>query len=763
MHYRSPGLFILLCGLLCGLLLLTACDALPGAASVPSDEAAVPLMQDSSQPPDEVVRSFLDAWQQRDLATMYAYVSPRSRELYPFELFERRYQVFYDEMSLEGITYDLRETRLQGTSAAVSYDATLESPIFGTIEDPDRIMRLVQEEGGWHIAWTPIDILNGFSSDVTLQVQSRFPPRASIYDRDGEPVVQQGGTIVSISVIQQDMANVDDCMRLLAELMLRPYPDIVQQFINYNPDTFFQVGEMDQDVFFNNRQRLNEACAIDDESAGFQKVTQYQGRRYYGSGATPHITGYIGNIPVDSLASWQARGYRSGDIVGLSGLEFTFQDELAGTPERVLRLVEPGGATLRELGGTAGTDPVPIQLTIDRELQYETVKAMNDAYNYALNNWAGVATGSAVVVMDVNTGAILALASYPTYDPNLFNPNSYYADPQALIQGIVSDPRSPLSNKAVQEQYTPGSIYKMITTLTAAAERVFPMDQTFFCDLEWRGQEKFGDAVEFRQDWRVINDLEAAGNITMSQALTASCNPFFWEMGGTMYQRDPDMLATYSEMLGLGSRTGFNILGPEAAGNVAHPQSPTEAINNAIGQGDVQVTVLQMARAVAAIANRGTLYQPWIVQQIGGLDDTPAQAEGQPRVVGELDIPQEAFDVVHEGMCAVPTDPNLGTSYYVFADVQPLPYTSCGKTGTAEAGAPGSGIPPHAWYATFAPREDPEIAIVVVTTNSREGSEVSAPIARRIMDHYFDAPIAPFPEWWEGEYIPLEQPEGLTG
>ena len=748
------------------LCLVTACDALPSAApaSGGNDGGVIaPAAQVTFQSPDEVMRNFMESWGRQDFQAMYSQVAPRSREIYPYELFQRRYNTLHEEIGFGGVTYTVGDTTLQGTSAAIEYSIVLDSSIFGEITDPNRIMRLVQNEGGWQVAWAPMDILTGMAADVSLTVQSRFPPRASIYDRNGAPLVESAGTVISLSVIQQDMPIVEDCMLILSEYLLRPYPEIVTMFARYNTDTFFQVGEMDAEIYYANRGVIDGACATNDESAGFQKITPYTGRRYYGNGAATHITGYVGGIPADSLVEWQARGYRTGDIVGLAGIENYYTDELSGRPERYLRLVEPGGTVLRELGGTTGADPVPVVLTIDRELQWVVSKAMNDAYNYALNNWAGVATGSSAVVMDVKTGEILALASYPTFDPNVFNPESFYSDPQTYITSIVNNVRSPLSNKAVQEQYTPGSVYKIITTLATASEDIFPADELFPCDLTWNGEAKFGDQAGTRSDWRVIDEMPAAGPITMSQALTASCNPFFWEMGGTMFQQDRDMLATYSEMLGLGQRTGLNVLGVEAPGNVAHPTIATDAINNAIGQGNVQVTTLQMARVVAAIASRGKVYQPWIVKQIGGVDGTELQAEGQARVIRELDVPDSAFDVVWEGMCQVPINEDLGTAWWVFANVQPLPYTSCGKTGTAEAGAQNSGIPPHAWYASFAPADDPEIAIVVLTTNSREGSEVSAPMVRRILDYYFDAPQAPFPEWWEGEYVPMRIPEGWTG
>lgn len=739
------------------------CDGLgaSGAQSAGDGPAVEQIVRGS---PEEVVRGFLDAWRAGDLRLMYSFVSPPVREQYPYEVFERRYTVARETMGYSELSYQIQQVQIQGVTAAVNYSVTLQSPFLGSVEDAHRTMRLVQVDHGWQIAWTPMDILDGLASEVSIQVLSRFPPRANIYDRRGNYVVEEGGTIVTISVIQHDMSNVDDCLDLLAEVMQESRNKLLRLFQNYNPDTFFYVGEVDAEVYAARQADLEDICGLANESAGFVKVTQYQARRYVGHGAAAHITGYIGRIPAEQLAEYQQRGYRAGDIVGLAGIERWYQDELAGKPERYLSLVEPGGAVIRELGGTTGSATIPVQLTIDMGLQNAVSQAISDAFNYAGNNWASRAGGAAAIVMDVNTGAILALASYPTFDPSVFNPDSSYVDPGVIITDLVNDPLRPLINKAVTEQYTPGSVYKIFTTAAAAAGGIWNPSDIFNCELLWYGGERYGDALEYRQDWRVVDELPAAGEITMPWALTASCNPFFWEMGALMFRRDPNMQADYAAMFGFGSRTGVSVLGPEAAGNIARPASIAEAINNAIGQGNVQATALQMVTAVSAVANRGTLYAPYIVQQVGGFDGAPVREAAEPRVVRELDIPDEVFAIIWEGMCNVPIDKKLGTAWYAFggSDTR-LTYTSCGKTGTAQAGTIESGIPPNAWYVSFAPADKPEIATVVIVPTSREGSEVAAPITRRILDYYFDAPEAAFPGWWAGEYIPVKPPVGVSG
>jgi penicillin-binding protein 2 len=753
-------------------LLLTACGVLPPLpGQSATNEAGSPVpQQQSGRTPEQTARSFLDAWAIEDFETMYSLVSPRILQVYPFDDFRAQYSNADSEMGFESVTYAIQDVRVQGTSAAITYDATLESSTFGAIEDTGRIMRLVSEGGGWHVAWSPMDILNGMTSSVRLRSERRFPVRGTIYDRNGLPLVQDNGTAVIVYLLEQDIRDVEACFSILARLMMRPYPYLEELANQYSNDVVYFVGEMDSELYEQNRSQIDEFCATDIDAAFGAKIQQVTGRTYFGHGAAAHITGYMAPVPAEQLEAWERRGYASGDTVGIVGIENTFQDELAGTPEQFLRLQDTsGGVVLRELGGAVGTDPLPVQLTIDRTMQLHLAQAFNDGWNYAVTDWASVATGGAGVVLDVNTGAVLAMFSYPTYDPRIFNPQSTYfntgttfaAASSQVARAVNGDPFFPvgsaMNNRAIGEQYSPGSTFKIVTTLAAADTGIWGRDQIFECELTWEGGAQFGDALEFREDWRVSLGEDAAGPITMSQALTTSCNPFFWQVGALMFRANPNTVADYARMLGLGAVTGLNTLGyPEVSGVIPQPSDITSALNNAIGQGNTNVTAMQMARLTSAIANGGTLYRPYIVEQVGGLDGTEVTQEFEPTVVSRLEVSPEALDVVRTGMCNVPIDEELGTASYLFYRA---PYSSCAKTGTAQTGA----FAPHSWYVAYAPADNPQIAIAVVVSNSREGSEVAAPIIRRFLENYFNVGISDFPEWWQWEYVPLTPPQGVGG
>jgi penicillin-binding protein 2 len=320
-----------------------------------------------------------------------------------------------------------------------------------------------------------------------------------------------------------------------------------------------------------------------------------------------------------------------------------------------------------------------------------------------------------------------------------------------------------LKNRVSQEQYFPGSTFKIITTAAAMNENIMQPQETFFCDLVWTNGARYGDTLPSRSDWRRLEPPDspvskAAGSVTPAQALAASCNPFFYEMGARLYVEDgPTTLFDYARRLGLGFKTGLEPVLPEVAGNIRPPASVEQAINNAIGQGETQVTIIQMARMVAAIANGGKLYRPYLVQQVGGVGGQPPSFTAQAQMVDDAGISEAALQVVREGMCAVTTDTTLGTAWGPF---EATSYWACGKTGTAQSGR----TQPHSWFVAFAPRENPQVAVVVMAEFSREGSEVAAPITRRILDAYFGQPVWSYPSWWsEGPYVPLSIPSGETG
>lgn len=759
------------------LVFLTACNAIPSANQ--SSENSVIALQ-VGLTPQETVETFLNAWANEEFDAMHALLHPNSVQVYPVDDFRELYVSTHSDIGFADVTYTIHGVTIQGTSAAINYDVTIETDTFGNIPDIARTMRLVESDAGWVIAWSPMDIINGMTANVRLDPSRRFSPRGNIYDSNGNFLVNQNGTTYGLIMRLSDMLNEEDCTILLSEILLRPVSYFNSLYVDYRSgDSAFFVGEIDSETYNIYRSDLDRLCGTDIEVEFIgSKIQPRIGRTYFGQGAAAHITGYIGFIPADGALNvdyWRSRGYNERDLVGLAGVEFTYQTELAGIPDQSLRLIDSSGVILRELGSASGNESTSVTLTIDRDLQWDVAQTFMQAWNYAGDNWATRATGGAAVVMDVNSGAILSMFSFPTYDPAIFFPESTYyqtnttgANFATQITRATSNGRflpvgPAITNRAYNEQYAPGSVFKIMSILAAADSGVWRADEDFNCELTWDGSQ-YGDTGGIREDWRVVEDREAAGLISMQTALTTSCNPFFWEIGSLMYQERETMLMDYLTSWGFGTATrviGLDnpVAAPEAPGNIPVPDNVTVAINEVIGQGDTAVTAIQMARLVSAVANGGTLYQPYLIEQIGETGSASLEVI-DPVVVGQLDVSAIALQVTRDGMCEVPVDTEFGTSVHIFADSDTPPgYSSCGKTGTAQtAGAPNS------WYVAFAPADNPQIAIAVVVPNSREGSDVSAPITRRILDLYFGTPVADFPDWWnELPYIPVEVPRGVGG
>ncbi len=730
------------------LLALTACA--PAAQNIPAagDAAAQP-----EQSPRAVVEQFLSAWNGGNYEAMFNLIAQPSRDLYPLQLFTARYQRVAQDLEIDSINYVIQGETLNGETAIVRYGITLTSPRFGSIDDPLRVMRLVSTPRGWRVAWSMLDIFDGLAPDGQVRVDTTRLPRASIYDRSGLPLVQQNGASVAVFVSRDSMFGENECINLLTIALRRPRPEMAAFVGGYNADTLFYVGDMDPDAYARYSGDLNTLCGSSEANG---RIRTRSTRGYYGRGAIAHVVGYVSPVQEGE----QGRGYQPGDLVGRDGVEAAYEAELAGQASSVIRIVEPGGTTIRELGGSSGRAPQPVMLTIDRNLQLATANALADAFFYAGGNWGapGRAAGGGAVVLDVNTGAVLALASYPTYDPGIFNPDLWglIFDPQAYIAGFVNDPREPLFNRVTQGQYAPGSTFKIITTAAAAQEGLWTPDEIFYCDGVWNGQP-FGDTLPSRSDWTLVDGLPPTGDVTIAGALMASCNPFYYTAGARLYnETGPGTLMRYAQSMGLGNPTGLPPIYREAPGSLPSLTSVEAAISSAIGQNDVQVTAIQMAHMVAGIANGGTLFQPFIVQQVGGFDGAPVTFSATPTAQGDIGLTPETLAIVQDGMCRVVSDQERGTARFAF---QAIAYTACGKTGTAQSGR----IEPHAWFVAYAPADNPQIAIAVVVPNSREGSEVAAPITRRILDAYFGAPAAPFPEWWNTEpYIELQVPTGGT-
>ncbi len=469
------------------------------------------------------------------------------------------------------------------------------------------------------------------------------------------------------------------------------------------------------------------------------KVVAVQ-RRYYPNGAiAAHAIGYMNEVTADELRTRKDEGYQSGDYVGRTGCERQWEPYLRGKKgfekmvvnRRGLRRTDVRISDLVE--GPVMQTPVPgnnLVLTLDIDLQRAVERALRGA------------RAAAAVVLEVETGRILAIASRPSFDPNLM---SRGISPESVTR-ILSDRLRPFRDKALSDTYNPGSTFKVITALAALEEKLITPEDKVKCN----GYVQIG-----RRRFRCTKQHKT---VNLHDAIVQSCNVFFYELGGRpgMMNR----LAKFATEFGLGAPSGLG-LNNEQAGLV-----PTEewhraqaaadknregfvighALNTAIGEGATRATVLQMALVYAAIASGGKLWLPQIAERVESPTGQVIE-EFPPRVRRDLSVSPESLAIIRSGLDGVVHDPK-GTAY----KARSRRIEVAGKTGTAQVwrgGRVGKDDPPlpyervdHAWFAGFAPANKPRIAFAVLVEHGGHGGAVAAPVAMEIVESYFDA-VAP--------------------
>ncbi|TYP57613.1 penicillin-binding protein 2 [Thermosediminibacter litoriperuensis] len=449
-------------------------------------------------------------------------------------------------------------------------------------------------------------------------------------------------------------------------------------------------------------------------------------RNYIYGSMGSHIFGYVGEINQQELEILREKGYRPGDLVGKMGLEKVLETYLKGKDGGKQVEVTATGKPIRTLGEKPAVPGATVSLTIDAELQQvaeealqeQLIKLQTDRKNPFPNAKRG-----AVVALNVKTGEVLAMASVPGFDPNMFARGIT----QAEWESLVNNPLKPMVNIAVSEVYPPGSVFKMVTATAALEEKV--TDE----------REKIRDpgvywTIAPKKDWKPGGH----GIVDVVKAIAESCNIFFYEMGRRL---GIDTIEKYARMYGLGNITGIELPG-EKAGNVASREYkarvfkkaqdkiwyPAETLDAAIGQGYHQYTPLQIATYISAIANEGRWMKPYLVKSIVDADGHVI-FERKPEVAGEVQVSKKTFEIIKEGMRGVVLPG--GTAHSVFSD---FPVSLGAKTGTAQWDVKKT---PHGWFVAFAPFEDPEVAVVVFIEQAGSGGATGGPVAKAILNAYF--------------------------
>lgn len=542
-------------------------------------------------------------------------------------------------------------------------------------------------------------------------------PRGLILDRYHNVLVQNRPCFTA-SIVLEDVQSLESVLERLSKLVDRPVPQMKAKIKKANSLPFEPITII-SDLSFDEIARLEEHS---HELPGVS--VEVESIRYYPyNEMAAHLFGYMGEINPEQFKKAEYKTVHIGDQIGQSGLENILNAYLMGIDGGKHVEVDAEGRELRTIGYLPPEPGKNIILTIDYTLQEQVEEVL------------GKRCGS-VIVMDPRDGRILAMASHPTFNPNLFARGISHNEWTEL----VNNPKEPLQNRSIMASYPPGSIFKLVVASAGLSTGIIDKKSTFNCT----GNVTLGKWIYYC--WKE----EGHGNISLIPAIIHSCNVYFYQLASRL---GIDSIAGFARYFGLGSQTGILLQG-ESSGLI--PDSawkkrvigkiwyPGETITASIGQGYILVTPIQLACLMSAIVNGGYLYEPMIISAVE-TSEMKVVKSYTPVLKNRLPIKQSVYEILRSALNGVVNQGGTGWRAYSPEVV------IAGKTGTAQVvrvrdreddntGAEEN-IPEHlrdhAWFVAFAPYEDPEIVVVVLIEHGGHGGYTSAPLAKEVIEAYF--------------------------
>jgi len=654
---------------------------------------------------DGAVSAFMDAWIAEDYSAMYGMLSGESQSQVSIEEFSEKYNDTAVTMTLdfeEGIQYEILSSVTNPNIASANVQVNYKTNLFGTFTR-DLILPFTRGAGEWRLVWDAGLILPELQGGNALEIVRQTTPRGYIYASDGYPIAAQEEAVAIGFIpgyLDKDLMGL--FYRTMADLTIYQVDEVREMTEEAFEGDYVVLGEALQSEVDRNMSALSMLSGV--------YLNYYSSRFYYDGGIAPQAVGHLTYISEAELDRYSRLGYAPNERFGSTGLEYSFENELSGERGASLYVKDASGQIVSKLAEKGTAAAQSLTTTIDPRLQYLLQQSLGD--------YRG-----AIVVMEIDTGRVIAMVSNPQFDPNLFdinNQNFVYAD------NPYFEFNDPVFNRATNGQYPLGSVFKIITLAAALETGVYTQESELYCDhsvIVCGGIELF--------DWTYEKEKPPSGQLTLPEGLMRSCNPWFFTIGEGLFNAGyPNAIADLARDFGLGQETGIEI--SEQPGNI--PESITLCDQNtqlAIGQGDMTVTPLQVASFVAAVGNGGTLYRPALVEEIGPENGTPSYTF-EPEVIGNLPVSEENLAIIRDAMESVIKN-GRGTAH---RELGTMPYPVFGKTGTAQNPFGES----HAWFAGFTGvgnGDRPDIAVAVILENAGEGSELAAPVFRRAVSLYF--------------------------
>jgi penicillin-binding protein 2 len=547
----------------------------------------------------------------------------------------------------------------------------------------------------WDLQIISGDEYKEISERNRLRIVEIPAPRGLIYDRNDNALVKNIPSF-DISAVKEDLPDDDETLSRLGRLLGLSPEEIKGRLIDAPENPFVPV-KLKLDVAMEEVARV-EARKIDFPGLQVEAIVS---REYIYGNFASHAIGYLGRLTLKQAKDPAYNDVPKRAFIGQRGSEKIYDDILRGVAGRKFIEVDAIGRVIRITRVQQPVKGRDIRLTLDKKLQKASEDALKDKIG-------------AIVVIGVNNGEILALASKPSFDPNLFSRGINYDDWERLI----NDFQKPLLNRSIQSQYPPGSTFKPITALAALEQKVIDSKTKYQCS----GSIDIGRVFRC---WK----KDGHGNIDLHRAIVESCDVYFYEIAKRL---DIDVLARYAENFGLGRSTGLELEG-EVMGIVPSTEWKLrtknqkwfmgENLNTAIGQGYLSATPIQMARLTAALVNGGKLYRLHLLKNEGR----------QPEIESYIKTDQVKISIIKKALIGVVSDKE-GTGKNSRSEIVNIG----GKTGTTQViGGDPDKFKDHAWFIAFAPVEDPQISLAVFVEHGGHGSTTAAPIAKKVIEAYF--------------------------
>jgi penicillin-binding protein 2 len=571
----------------------------------------------------------------------------------------------------------------------------------------------------WYLQILHGDHYKKLSENNRIRVVSIPPHRGLIYDRNGV-VLARNVPSFSVGIVKEDVPDLQRTLAMLAPLAGMSIPDMEDRIRNQNASPY--------------------APWILKEKLSFEEVSRIKGAQWdlpgvvievetlreypYGPWAA-HLLGYVGEVSQRDMETRAYAGMEPGTIIGQYGVEKSYDAVLRGRPGRKEIEVDASGRERRTLRVESSEPGKSLVLSLDLRAQQAAEEALGDR-------------SGGIVALDPRSGEVLAMASHPAFDPNILSGRLS----REVWQTIVGNPEHPLTNRVIQGQYPPGSVFKVVMAAGALESGWVEPTRTILCN----GGFPLGRRVY--KDWK----KEGHGTVSLHKAVVESCDVYFYQLGRRM---GVDRIAVYAAMFGLGQSTGIDLpsekrgLVPTSAWKMTthgQPWYAGETISVAIGQGYLLVTPLQQAMVMAAASHDGSRYAPRAAKEI---IDGGNRKEVPRRELPAVSMGAGPMAEVRRALQGVVEEPG-GTGAAARSTVTHI----AGKTGTAqvvgqrffhaEGGTPYR-YRDHAWFAAYAPAEDPRIVVVVLVEHGGHGGSAAAPAAKKVIEAYLAPAIDPVP------------------